>query len=466
MYFHKKVQGDYNYTVISAVYNVEKYLDDYFKSIIGQTLIFEKHIHLIMVDDGSTDNSAEIIKKWQKQYPNNIFYIKKENAGQSTARNLGLEYLTTEWVTFIDPDDFIDRHYFEKIDQTIKQYISSDLAMIGCNIQYYFEKLKLYLDRHPLKYRFKLGNTHSLIKDLNRNIQLSASAAFFRTDLIQASQLKFDIKIKPNFEDAHFVNSYLIENYSSSIFFLKDAKYYYRRRRVRNSTIDTSWGEKELFYDVLRFGCLDLFEKANKELDYIPKFLQRTILYHLSWYYKYIVDHPELVAFLSKEQRSNFQSLLKKNFDYIDIDTIKTFDLSGINDFIKQGWATFYKEQPLPYQKIYIHKQKKKLQLYYYANEPKSLHIQVNNTSIVTPKPIVQEHTFLKEKFINKYQFELPITSNMKTISMQIESYPTYLKTNTNEYLYKIELHNIQSNKINNIKQLLYNIGHKIVLGK
>ncbi len=464
--FKKKTIGYNSYSVISAVYNVENYLDDYFNSLTKQTLDFNNHINLILVDDGSTDNSSEIIKTWQKKYPENIKYIKKQNGGQASARNLGLPLITTPWVTFIDPDDFVHKKYFEKVDQAVKKYNTSDLSMIACNIQYYFEKLKLYLNKHPLKYKFQNGNTHCFIKDLNKNIQLSASTAFFRTDLIQATQLKFDTKIKPNFEDAHFVNSYLIENYLSSVTFLEDAKYYYRRRKIKNSTIDKAWRKKELFDDVLHFGCLDLFEKANKKLGHIPKFIQRTILYHLSWYYKYIVDHPEVVAFLSQEQKSNFQSLLKKNFEYIDIDTIATFDLSGIDYFIKQGWGNFYKKQSLSYQIVYLYKQNNKLQLYYYANDPGLVHIQIDNATIITPKTIVHEHTFLEEKFINKYQFELPVTGTMKSISIQINSQPTYLKTHNNKYLYKIEIDNIQNKKIENIKQLLYNFTRKIILGK
>ena len=117
-YLHKKrrVSGNYKYTIVSAVYNVEKYLDKYFESIITQTLIFDKHIQLILVDDGSPDTSAEIIKKWQKKFPENIIYIKKENGGQASARNLGIKYVKSDWVTFIDPDDFIQYDYFEVID--------------------------------------------------------------------------------------------------------------------------------------------------------------------------------------------------------------------------------------------------------------------------------------------------------------------------------------------------------------
>lgn len=460
-----KSSSENKYGVISATYNVGAYLDDYFKSMVRQSLDFKTHIYLILIDDGSTDNSAEIIKKWQGKYPDNIQYIRKKNGGQASARNLGLEYLETSWVTFIDPDDFIDRRYFEEVDQTIGTSQNLDLSMIGCNIQYYFEKLRLYLDRHPLRYRFNSGNTVHSIKDLKKNIQLSASAAFFRTDLIQTTQLRFDIKIKPNFEDAHFVNMYLIENYQASVSFVKDAKYYYRRRKVKNSTLDSAWKQSELYDDVLRYGCLDLFERADKKLGYIPEFLQRTILYHLAWYYKYIIDHPEFIDFLSLEQRRTFEALLIKIFEYIDLATIETFELSGIDDFIKQGWANAYKQNSLPYQIVYIAKQNKNLQLRYYAIETQSLNIQIDDINIETPALTIIEHTFLERNFINEYQFELPIINTMKTISIQLESYQIYLETYSKKCLNEIEIIYVKNKKIKNIKQLLYNFIRKIVLG-
>ena len=57
----KKIEGHYKYTIVSAVYNVGRYLDEYIESVTKQHLDFEKHLHLILVDDGSTDNSAAII---------------------------------------------------------------------------------------------------------------------------------------------------------------------------------------------------------------------------------------------------------------------------------------------------------------------------------------------------------------------------------------------------------------------
>ena len=68
-YYPIKTQGIHQYTVVSAVYNVEKYLDEFFSSLTKQSLNFKNHIQLILVDDGSPDSSAKIIKKWQKKIP-------------------------------------------------------------------------------------------------------------------------------------------------------------------------------------------------------------------------------------------------------------------------------------------------------------------------------------------------------------------------------------------------------------
>ena len=74
---HKK-NGFEKYTIISACYNVEKYIDEYIKSLINQRLDFQENIFLICVDDGSTDRTATIIKEYANQYPKNIKYIYKK----------------------------------------------------------------------------------------------------------------------------------------------------------------------------------------------------------------------------------------------------------------------------------------------------------------------------------------------------------------------------------------------------
>lgn len=98
-------------SVIIPVYNVEKYLDDCLASVCTQTM---KEIEIILVDDGSTDSSAEICKKWADK-DLRMRFISQPNQGVSVARNTGIKASRGEWIAFIDSDDWIDPDYLEKL---------------------------------------------------------------------------------------------------------------------------------------------------------------------------------------------------------------------------------------------------------------------------------------------------------------------------------------------------------------
>ena len=92
-------------SVIVPVYNVEKYITRCLTSLINQTL---DDLEIILVNDGSQDNSEQIIRQFKKEH-SNIIYVTKENGGLSSARNFGLIYATGEYVAFLDSDDYVDR---------------------------------------------------------------------------------------------------------------------------------------------------------------------------------------------------------------------------------------------------------------------------------------------------------------------------------------------------------------------
>ena len=90
-------------SVVVPIYNKEKYLDRCLKTISEQTY---RNLEIVLINDGSTDNTEEICKKWLKK-DNRILYIAKSNGGVSDARNLGLEKSNGEYITFVDPDDYL-----------------------------------------------------------------------------------------------------------------------------------------------------------------------------------------------------------------------------------------------------------------------------------------------------------------------------------------------------------------------
>ncbi len=100
------------FSVIVPIYNSEKYLKKCLDRLVNQTF---KNIEIILVNDGSTDNSEDIIKQYLKD--KRIIYLKKENGGQASARNLGLSKAKGEYISFIDSDDYVDLNMFEKLNE-------------------------------------------------------------------------------------------------------------------------------------------------------------------------------------------------------------------------------------------------------------------------------------------------------------------------------------------------------------
>ncbi|QCJ45309.1 glycosyltransferase family 2 protein [Bacillus sp. S3] len=109
-------------SVIVPLYNGEKYIEETILSIINQTY---KNIEIIVIDDGSSDQSAVITKNLMKQY-SNIKYIYQNNQGVSVARNKGMKEASGEFVTFLDSDDF---WHTQKIEKQIQQVISSQMKV-------------------------------------------------------------------------------------------------------------------------------------------------------------------------------------------------------------------------------------------------------------------------------------------------------------------------------------------------
>ena len=117
----------YEFSVVMAVYNVEKYLREAVDSLISQSFGFQK-IQLILVDDGSTDSSGKICDEYQRNHPHNIMVIHKDNGGVACARNDGLKYATGRFLNFMDSDDKMSRETFREVYNMLRTRIGSTVG--------------------------------------------------------------------------------------------------------------------------------------------------------------------------------------------------------------------------------------------------------------------------------------------------------------------------------------------------
>ena len=99
-------------SVIIPVYNTEDYLKECIESLVNQTL---REIEILIVNDGSTDSSLEIMKEFKNKYPNIIKIFDKVNGGQASARNYALPFAQGEYLGFVDSDDWVDSTMYEEM---------------------------------------------------------------------------------------------------------------------------------------------------------------------------------------------------------------------------------------------------------------------------------------------------------------------------------------------------------------
>ncbi len=112
-------------SVVIPIYNAEKYLEHNLKTLVNQ---LQLDTELILVNDGSSDNSLSICEKFSKENTN-IIVVTQENSGVSAARNAGIKYSTGEYITFIDSDDYVEKTYIENVKKLIQN--NTDLAFFN-----------------------------------------------------------------------------------------------------------------------------------------------------------------------------------------------------------------------------------------------------------------------------------------------------------------------------------------------
>lgn len=425
------LQSKHRYSVVSAVYNVEKYLDRYFESMAGQTLRLGEHIELILVDDGSTDGSAEIIRKWQKKYPKGIRYLRKDNGGQASARNVGLGHVTGDWVTFVDPDDFVHARYFEQVDRFLTANEDVELGLLCCRWIFYFETGARFVDNHPLGYRFRDGSFTTLPDERADFMAPSAATSFYRADLLAQAGRYFDEQIRPNFEDAHFTCSYLLDTMDLHVGFVADAHYYYRKRGDGSSTLDQGWSNPSRFDAVLEHGHLSLFRQALERHGEVPTFVQRLVLYDLIWSFKKIVDDESSVSFLSDTQKRRFRELLAEVFEHIDETTILRFGLAGCWFFHKVGFLGLMKGAAPPFQIAYVkdYDETKNLVLlsYFFWGELPAERLSIDGEDVLPRFAKARLHDFLGEVFAEERLLWVELGSGYSTLTVEIDGAPAQI---------------------------------------
>lgn len=285
---------DEKISVIVPIYNVEKYLHRCIESIINQTY---RNIEIILVNDGSTDDSKNICEKYLNK-DKRIKLINKKNGGLSEARNAGLKKATGEIVSFIDSDDFIETNFYEYMLAEMKK-TNSDIAICGTSIDY-----------ENGKKREKVNLTEEILDSKEAIIKLNSFSSFdmsvcnkiFKRDIVK--NIEFPIGKKS--EDYFVTYKYLDK--AKKIVVLPKAMYHYYQRP--NSI---SRGKVNISYDYIE-GSLRQKEYIEKRYPDIQNVANTAYAFsYIAVYNRYIENDADL----PREKKKKFKKEVKKYIKYI-----------------------------------------------------------------------------------------------------------------------------------------------------
>ena len=158
-------------SIIVPVYNVEKYLENCIQSILNQTF---KNFELILVDDGSTDNSGKICDIYEKK-DSRIKVIHKDNGGLSSARNAGIDIAGSKYIGFVDSDDSIHPKMYEVLYNLIEKY-KSDISC--CNYKYTYDISNQNHEELNLNEVIEMSNIESIEKLYDKDLGVKLVVAW------------------------------------------------------------------------------------------------------------------------------------------------------------------------------------------------------------------------------------------------------------------------------------------------
>lgn len=278
-------------SVIVPVYNSEKKLDKCLLSIVNQTY---KNIEIIVINDGSKDNSLKIINKYKKLYPDKIKVYSWENHGIGMSRNKGICLATGDYIGFVDSDDYIELNMYEELINLVK----INKADVGiCNLRKYndLDSIKDFGYSYS-KNIFSLPKDHEMINI----IEFGPCNKLFKKELFK--DLSFPIKLK--YEDFKLV-AILFDRAKKIGKINETLCYFTKREKSETTTMD------EKVFDL--FISFDELLKYFKNKKYVKESLDSLIILKLTDYC--------LLQKYQKNLKLGYK-FIDEAFDYIKNNTI------------------------------------------------------------------------------------------------------------------------------------------------
>ena len=238
-------------SVIVPIYNVEKYIAKCLDSLANQTL---DDIQIILVNDGSTDNSGNIAKEFKENYSDRFIYVEKEDGGLSDARNYGMKYATGDYIAFIDSDDYAELNTYELL---YNKAIEENADFVECN----------FIWEYPNKTRNDIRIPYKDKHEMLSVIRVVAWNKLIKKEIIINNNIDFPFGLR--YEDTEF--TYKLIPYIKKFAFVDETCIHYiqRSNSIANVQNERTAEIFTIFEHVFKYYKENnLYEEYKDELEY------------------------------------------------------------------------------------------------------------------------------------------------------------------------------------------------------
>ncbi len=295
-------------SVIVPVYKSEQYLRNCLDSLVNQT---KKEIEIIAVDDGSPDNSIDILNEYREKYPDILKIIRQENQGQSMARNNGIKQAAGRYIAFVDSDDSIKLNTFEIM---YKKALEGNYDVVACDVEVIYpeKSIKVNADRFDTK-ELSLEQKRKLFLEMYPTVWNK----IYKREIFFDEELWFVPKIW--FEDVLFIS--VLVSKIKSISYVEENLYEYYQRE---GSITYTYSEKinDLFFVVNTaveyYKEKGLYDDYKQELEYM--------------YVRYV-----FATFIKRLSKAKDKNRFKQGVQKAILEVNKAFPNYKANKYINNG---------------------------------------------------------------------------------------------------------------------------------
>ncbi len=297
--------SDYLISIIVPVYNVENQIERCIKSLLSQTY---KNIEIILIDDGSTDNSYNICSKYA-DIDKRIKLIHQENSGVSKARNTGIEICKGDYIGFVDSDDYIEPTMYNTL---LKKMLLTNSKLGICNYYYETPSAKKIKNYHHCDETF---SSQFLPKYMITFFSINGYLCnkLYKRDLIIKNDKKVLLPSEIKILEDNMYN-YEIYNLNEEFNCVYTDEVLYHYVQYKNSAFNKKYNLDKLQYFVVRNRQIEILENKGLNADFLKA----------DYIFNFTKDQFK-IKYLKLELNSDYQELEKKNNEYLN--TIKIENL-------------------------------------------------------------------------------------------------------------------------------------------